>query len=127
MSTFCKCAINFRPCPEKIGLCKSFSTFKVHRAVGSRVIRLPLQSAQRVQRLPREAENLTAHNSGYVYICRTPFDADGPDARRIHRSKWRTGNQWFIFDPPEPPGCLPPTCLDLFRQQQNPTLDRNLH
>ena len=29
--------------------------------------------------------------------------------------------------PPEPPGCLPPSFLDPFRQQQNPTLDRKLH
>ena len=82
---------------------------------------------QRVQQLPREVENPTAHNSGYVYISRTPFDGGGPHTRRVDRAKWRTGNPQFIFDPSDPPGCLPPTCLDLFRQQQSPTLDRNLH
>ena len=32
---------------------------------------------QFVQPLPREAENPTPHNSGYVYISRTPFDGGG--------------------------------------------------
>ena len=67
------------------------------------------------------------HNSGYVYISRTPFDGGGPHTRRIDRAKWRTGNPRFIFDHPEPPGCLSPTRLDLFRQQQNPTLDCYLY
>ena len=82
-----------------------------------------------VQPLPREAENPTAHQSGYVYISRTPFDGGVPHIRysRIDGAKWRTENLPFIFDPSEPPGCFPPTYLDLCRQQQNPTIDRNLH
>ena len=82
---------------------------------------------QSVQPLPREAENPPAHNSGYVYISCTPFDGGVPHTRRVDRAKWCTGNPRFTFDPPEPPGCLPPTSLELLRQQQNRTPDRNLH
>ena len=74
-----------------------------------------------------EAQNPPAHNSGYLNISRPLFDGGVPHTRRIDRAKWRTGNPRIFFDPPEPPGCLPPTCLEVFRQQQNRTLDRNLH
>ena len=89
--------------------------------------KLSRSKSQLVQLLRSEAESPTAHNSGFVYISRTPFEGESPHTGRIDGAKRRTGNPRFLFDPPEPPGCLPPTCVDLFRQQQNPTLDRNLH
>ena len=64
------------------------------------------RTVQLVQPLPREAENPTAHNSGYVYISRTPFDGGDPHTRIIDRAKWRTGNPQFIFDPPRAPRVL---------------------
>ena len=73
---------------------------------------------QLVQSLPREAENPTAHNLGYVYISRTPFEflRGGvlTPVELIGQSGVREVHGIFLT-PPSPPGVslLPfRTCAD---------------
>ena len=63
-----------------------------------------------VQLVPREAENPTAHNSGFVYISRTPFDGRVPTAVESMRRSgvWEIhGSFWTPTSLPGVSGRLP--------------------
>ena len=70
----------------------------------------PRISRQLVQPLPRDAENLTAHNSGYVYISCTPFNGGGGVLTSVELTGqsgiWEIHNS-FLPPPPRAPRVSP--------------------